>query len=50
MDGWIATAKSSGKAEEFDEHDELDALEGLSLEQLNSLRHGQAGGFGPATV
>ena len=44
------TAKSSGTAAPVDVEDELEGLEGISVEELNQLRFDQAGIGTPATA
>ena len=48
--GWTPTKKSSGKAQPIDVNDELDDVEGLNRDELESLKFEQAPGGPPATV
>ena len=48
--GWTTTKKSSGEVQHIDVDDELDQVEGLSIEDLNALKFDQAAGSPPATA
>ena len=48
--GWTPTKKSSGKVQHIDEDDELDDVEGLDRDELESLKFEQAIGSPPATA
>ena len=48
--GWMPTARSSGKVCQLDGEDEVDMIEGLSIEELDTLRMDQAHSSCPATA
>ena len=48
--GWTPTAKSSGTVSKTDTTDEIDAVDGLSHDQLDELREQLSSNFAPANA